>query len=92
MARLDWTEARDGWLRRLRAEGYYWAEIAAELGVTLDVARERGRQIGAPAPMTQTRSLAEDQRRPPLPPGHPRAWGLLNEGTVLSGTDWPGWD
>jgi len=26
-----------------------------------------------------------------LPPGHPRSWGLLIEGTVLDGTAWPGW-
>ncbi len=32
MERLDWSAARDAWLRRLRAEGRAWAEIAGELG------------------------------------------------------------
>ena len=48
MVRLEWTEARDARLRRLRAEGAAWPQIAAELGVSPDVARERGRRIGAP--------------------------------------------
>ncbi len=29
--------------------------------------------------------------RPPLAPGHPIAWGVLTEGTLLAGSDWPGW-
>lgn len=91
MARLNWTEARDLWLRRMRAEGRAWAEIAAELGVTPDIARERGRRIGAPAPAAgSARAAREDPSRPPLPAGHPRAWALLTEGTVLAGTFWPG--
>jgi hypothetical protein len=89
MARLEWTEARDRLLRRLRAEGRGWAEIAAELGVTPDVARERGRRIGAPAPPAAAREPREDPSRPPLPAGHPRSWGLLTEGTVLAGSFWP---
>jgi hypothetical protein len=90
MARPDWTAARDGTLRRLRAEGHAWAEIAAGLGVTLDMARERGRRIGAPAPPRAARSDREDPSRPPLPAGHPRTWGLLVAGTGLAGAGWPG--
>jgi hypothetical protein len=92
MARLEWTEARDAWLRRLRAQGRGWAEIGAELSVTPDVARERGRRIGARAPGHIPRAPVEDPSRPPLPAGHPRAWGLLTAGTVLAGTCWPDWD
>ena len=91
MQRLDWTEARDGRLRRLRAEGWNWQEIGAELGVTPDVARERGRRIGARFPGHVPPARVEDPARSPLPAGHPRAWRLLTEGTVLAGTDWPGW-
>ena len=90
MARLEWTASRDAWLRRLRAEGRAWAEIAAELGVSPDIARERGRRIGAPAPV-QPRLVADDPGRAPLPAGHPRSWGLLVANTVLAGTGWPGW-
>jgi hypothetical protein len=92
MARLEWTEARDTWLRRLRAEGRAWAEIAAQLGVTPDMARERGRRIGARGTAPSERAHREDPSRPPLPAGHPRAWGLLTSGTVLEGSGWPGRD
>jgi len=92
MVRLEWTEARDGWLRRLRTEGRGWQEIGATLGVTPDVARERGRRIGAPAPGFIPRAAVEDPFRAPLPAGHPRSWGLLTAGTMLAGTGWPGWE
>lgn len=92
MTGLEWTEARDGRLRRMRAEGRGWPEIAAELGVTPDVARERGRRIGARYPATIHRAPREERSRGPLPAGHPRAWRLLTEGTVLAGTSWPGRD
>jgi hypothetical protein len=92
MTKLEWTAARDGLLRRLRAEGRAWAEIAAELGVTPAMARERGRRIGAPAPPPAARMVHEDLSRPPLPAGHPRSWALLVDNTVLAGTGWPGPD
>ena len=92
MPQLEWSDARDAWLRRFRAEGRSWAEIAAELGVTPDVARERGRRIGAPAPAAAVPAPVEDPYRLPLRAGHPHSWGLLNEGTWLAGTSWPGWD
>jgi hypothetical protein len=92
MAWLAWTEARDGVLRRLRAEGRTWQEIGADLGATPDVARERGRRIGAAGPGQTPKMPAEDPSRAPLPAGHPRSWGLLTENTVLAGTDWPGWN
>jgi len=92
MPRLQWTAGRDGWLCRLRAEGRGWPEIAAELGVSPDVARERGRRLGARPPPPNARPPAEDPRRAPLPAGHPRAWALLTEGTLLDGAGWPGSD
>jgi hypothetical protein len=86
-----WTDALDARLRRMRLEGASWADIAMSLMVTREMARERGRRIGAPRPQRVTGTPREDLARPPLPPGHPRAWGLLTEGTVLAGTPWPGW-
>ena len=86
-----WTEARDAQLRRLRLEGATWAEIGASLAITADTARERGRRIGAPGPAAAAAPPREDPARPPLPPGHPRTWVLLTEGTLLAGTAWPGW-
>jgi hypothetical protein len=89
MARLEWTEALDARLRRLRAEGAGWPEIASALAVSADVARERGRRIGARPPTASPEPWADDKRRPPLPSGDPRAWGLLTRGTCLAGMPWP---
>ncbi len=30
-----------------------------------------------------------ERDRPPLPSGHPTAWAVLNEGTILQGTAYP---
>jgi hypothetical protein len=87
----DWTAARDARLRRLRAEGAGWPAIAAELAVSPDVARERGRRIGARPPLAPPPAAMDDPARPPLPPGDCRAWALLTQGTLLAGTGWPGW-
>jgi hypothetical protein len=86
-----WTPPRDAWLCRLRLEGATWAEIAAELGVTLDMARERGRKLRARRPPPGAPVRTEDPDRPSLPPGHPRSWGLLTAGTLLESSPWPGW-
>lgn len=86
-----WSEARDAQLRRLRCDGASWAAIGAALGVSPGMARERGRRIGAPRQRNIPVVQHDDPGRPPLPPGHPRAWGLLVEGTLLAGLAWPGW-
>jgi len=92
-----WTAPREARLRRLRQDGATWAEIAGELGISLDMARERGRRLAAARPPQPARAPRpalpprEDPARPPLPPGDPRAWTLLTEGTVLAGLRWPGW-
>jgi len=87
----DWGAPRDAQLRRLRLDGASWAEIARTLNVTPDTARERGRRLGAVRPPRGATPPREDPHRAPLPPGHPRAWGLLTEGTLLAGVAWPGW-
>ena len=93
--RLAWTEARDTQLRRLRAEGQGWPGIGAALGVSADVARERGRRIGARRAVVADAPAEDvdfnDPDRDPLPAGHPHAWALLTVGTLLSGIAWPGY-
>jgi hypothetical protein len=94
MARTEWNAARDATVRRLRAAGQGWPEIGAALGISADVARERGRRIGArrqPAPPPPEDEALDDPDRGALPAGHPRAWTLLTAGTVLAGVPWPGY-
>ncbi|CAH2600280.1 AsnC family protein [Rhodovastum atsumiense] len=88
-ARPLWTPPRDAQLRRLRAEGATWAEIAAALSVTRIAAIDRGRRIGARAPFKAAAPAHDDPARDPLPAGHPRAWAVLTAGTCLAGTLYP---
>jgi hypothetical protein len=91
VAKLNWTDALDNRLCRLRAEGAMWPAIGEELGVSADVARERGRRIGARPPVAIRAIPLEDPCRDALPAGHPRSWGMLVQGTLLCGLAWPGW-
>ena len=87
--RFHWTEAQDIQIKRLRAEGATWESIAAALGLTRWSVIERGRRIGARRPPRESAQLREDAARDPLPPGHPRSWGVLTAGTVLENTPYP---
>lgn len=87
--RFHWTEAQDTQIKRLRAEGATWESIAALLGLTRWSVIERGRRIGARRPPRELVHPREDAARDPLPPGHPRSWGVLTAGTVLENTPYP---
>ena len=87
--KLEWTDAQDTQLRRLRAEGATWDGIAAVLGLTRWAAMERGRRIGARRPPPDFVAPPEDPTREPLPAGHRHSWDRINEGTVLEGTPYP---
>lgn len=86
--KLHWSEATDTILRRARAEGHTWENIAALLGVSRWTAIDRGRRIGARRPPPEFIPKA-DLYRPPLPAGHPQSWGLLTQGTCLHGVVYP---
>ncbi len=86
---FGWTDVEDARLRRLRAAGQPWRAIAAELGTTLWSAIERGRRIGAPRPRPTALCRREDDGRQPLPPGHPRTWRAITDGTLLDGAPYP---
>jgi hypothetical protein len=92
-APLHWTETGDRTLRNLRHDGASWDRIARALGVSRWTAIERAKLIGAhlplPRPTRFTPDPLDDPDRPPLPPGHPLAWGILTAGTLLEGTAYP---
>jgi hypothetical protein len=77
--RRRWTAAEDVLIRRLRSQGRGWAAIGRACGVTKYALRQHGvEDLGLP----ETEETARPERvlpdpRPPLPPGHPEAWGLL---------------
>ena len=86
--KLTWTEPNDLALKRARAEGLSWDEIARAFGVSRNAVIERGRKIGAarPAPAPAPDRVPD---RVPLPAGHKLAWSLLTENTLLAGSAYP---
>jgi hypothetical protein len=80
---LLWTDANDHLLRRLRAEGHTWDQIAAAMGIPRSAALGRGYRIGARAPAREPAPPRPDPHRDPLPPGDPVSWGALTDGTAL---------
>ncbi len=83
--KLDWTEAQDATIKRLRAEGATWDSIAAVLQFTRWTVIERGRRIGARPPPPGFTQPPDDPNRDPLPAGHARSWDALVRGTSLEG-------
>lgn len=87
--RIQWTEAQDLRIKRMRAESASWDTIAEAIGVTRWTAIERGRRIGARLPPPDHEPPAEDPERPALPAGHPATWGAITQGTSLDGMPYP---
>lgn len=87
--KLIWSQVQDTQIRRLRAEGASWDNIAATMGQTRWAIMERGRRIGARPPPREFVPPPEDPARNSLPPGHPRSWGAITFGTVLENTPYP---
>ncbi len=87
--KIEWTAPQDTQIKRMRAEGKSWDSIAAVLGVTRWTAIERGRRIGARRPPPGFVPEPDSPTRDTLPPGDPRTWGPLTQGTLLEGTPYP---
>ncbi len=83
---LTWTEAQDTQIKRLRAEGRTWEDVAAIMDMSRWTVIERGRRIGAKPPPPDFVPAPPDPERPALPPGDPATWGSITQGTVLQGT------
>ncbi len=87
--RIDWTEAQDTKIKRMRAEREPWDTIAVAMGVSRWTVIERGRRLGARLPPPDFEPPPEDPERPPLQPGHKETWGIINHGTSLEGMPYP---
>lgn len=84
-----WTIAQDTRIKRLRAEGATWNEIAEDLGLSRGIVIERGRRLGARLPPPDFVPLPDHPNRDPLPAGHARTWGAMNADTVLASEPYP---
>jgi hypothetical protein len=87
--RIQWTEVQDIKIKRMRMERASWDSIAIAVGVTRWTVIERGRRLGARLPPPNSEPHLEDSERPPLPPGHPETWGIINKGMSLEGMPYP---
>jgi len=83
--KLVWTEAQDLQIRRMRAEGHSWDQIADRMDMNRWTVIERGRRIGARLPPPGSTPAPADPERPAMQAGDPVSWGAITEGTVLAG-------
>ena len=83
-----WSQPRDLQMRRMRAEGASWDEIATELRLSRRSVIERGRIVSM-VNRTTSEAPLPDPRREPLPPGHRASWGALVTATTLHGQTYP---
>ena len=89
---LVWTDTRDHALHAMRAGGAAWDAIAQAFGISRWAVIERARAIGAHIPLPRAQPAEASKAasdRLPLPAGHPTAWAVLTEGTLLAGTAYP---
>jgi hypothetical protein len=87
--KIEWTEAQDLKIKRMRAEAASWDSIAIAVGVTRWTVIERGRRLGARLPPHDFQAPQDDPERPPLPPGHAETWDIIINGTCLEGMPYP---
>ena len=87
--KIEWSEAQDATIRRMRAENASWDSIAAAVGVTRWTVIERGRRLGARLSHPEEDPVSDDLERPTLLPGHPDTWGAIIKGTSLEGMPYP---
>lgn len=84
-AKRHWTPTED---RRIAASRYLrrsWDRIATDLSASRSAVIERARLLGVPRLPPIPPDPVEDARREPLAPGHPTAWAVLTENTLLEG-------
>lgn len=84
-----WTADEDITIAERRAQHASWDGIAMVVRASRSAVIDRARRIGVP-PLPPRPPAAPDQsQREPLPAGHPLAWAVLTEATLLAGADYP---
>jgi len=81
-----WSDAADGAICAMRAQGATWAAIGRTMGLSRNTVIERGRRLRAAAPVRVAAPpvpandiVSEDPHRGPLRAGHRLTWGLLTD-------------
>jgi hypothetical protein len=86
--KLVWTPEIDREIVSLRLNGTSWKGIGEKIGISRESVERRFKRLQVPPPVVETKPQVDPLMHPgrePLPPGHPRSWGILNEGTILAG-------
>ena len=89
-AKRSWNQREDLLLRHKRAARMSWDEIARNLTASRSTVIDRARLLGIPRLAPIPAEPTDDPPRDPLPAGHPIAWAVLTEGTLLADTRYPG--
>jgi hypothetical protein len=77
---------QDATVRAMRERGETWRAIGRAIGSSHGRALQIGRRLGLSAPVhypprikqTKNEHCANDNRRAPLPAGHPATWGRIS--------------
>lgn len=89
MTAIEWTDAKDHKIKRMRSEGASWDAIADAIGVShRSQVSARGTKIGAQLPPPDF-VPPHDPDREPLPAGHPATWGAMIAGSCIAGQAYP---
>ena len=89
-AKRFWTPTEDQRIAVSRLLGRNWDSLAADLAASRSAVIERAHELGVPrmprpAPPPSDEGHADEAAREPLPTGHPIAWAVLTERTLLAG-------
>jgi hypothetical protein len=84
-----WTPDEDTAIAAQRAARLAWDRIAAHARASRSAVIDRARALGVPPLMPLPSAPADESNRDPLPAGHPTAWAVLTEGTLLDATPYP---
>ena len=89
-AKRPWTREHDTHIATSRAARRPWDGIAADLLASRSAVIDRARALHVPPLPPLPRAPPEEPaNREPLAPGHPTAWAVLTEASLLAATPYP---